>query len=223
MRTTARPGATAVDQFGNEISDVALTWSAAGAGGSVVEVQVFNRGLSGGEVQDIFDEGRPKEPFAVTVAASYRGSDQTTAATVGVLDPLLLWDFTDGTLGWQWYDHLASVESPRSGLEFRSVGDDPLLFSPVVFYPEGRTLRVTLRIKSTADASGQVFHGPPSEFTGQTQRRFTVTPDGEWHECVLEVPPQEPGTVPRVDPASWLGEITVAWISVDACIRAVPR
>ena len=104
-----------------------------------------------------------------------------------------------------------------NGLEFESIGDDPIIFSPPVVYPEGGSLRVTIRMRTTVSPWGELFFGRAGwPYTGDFIRGFDVNPDGNWHEYVMVIPSRGGfETVLRVDAVTWKGQVEIAWISVE--------
>ena len=130
----------------------------------------------------------------------------------------LVWDFTQGFGEWAGNFDTKNLRITPNGLEFDSVGNDPWITSPSVFYPKGETLRITIRMKSTGNATGQLFYG--QSFSEKASARFTINPDGEWHDYILEIPPQGDATLLRLDPSTSPGRIAVAWIKVESLIRS---
>ncbi|HDP34159.1 MAG TPA: hypothetical protein ENN29_03505 [Candidatus Hydrogenedentes bacterium] len=129
--------------------------------------------------------------------------------------PALLYDFTEGMRGWTGNPRVTNMKITDEGLYFESGGVDPWIESPrVQNMPLGDRVRLTLRMKSTGDRSGQIFYG--AAFAAARSASFLVTPDGAWHEYTLLLPPQERDTRLRLDPAQGEGAFTVAWIKAEA-------
>ena len=132
-----------------------------------------------------------------------------------------VWDATQGFEGWTGNFDAVNLGITEEGLEFDSVGKDPWITGPSVFYPEGENLRITIRMKSTADSAGQLFYG--QSFSEGESTRFSIIPDNEWHTYVIDIPPQGDGTLLRLDPSTSLGHIVVAWISVESIMPTVSQ
>ena len=91
---------------------------------------------------------------------------------------------------------------------------DPWIESPVVKHAMNDRVRITVRMKSMADRSGEFFFGP--KFAPEDSALFLINPDGEWHEYSVLLPAQPEGTRLRLDPAQNEGAIMVAWIKAEA-------
>ncbi len=89
------------------------------------------------------------------------------------------WDFSKGTLGWVGNERVSGFSHSEEGLKFKSIGEDPWIEGPAVDLPAGKMIRVTIRMKSDADKSGQLFYGPV--FTELMSRPFQVKNDNQWH------------------------------------------
>jgi hypothetical protein len=129
--------------------------------------------------------------------------------------PVLLYDFTEGMHGWTGNPRVANMEITDEGLYFETTGNDPWIEGPSVQnMPMGDRVRITVRMKSTGDRSGEIFYGP--SFAAERSAAFFVNPDGAWHEYSVLLPPQERGTRLRLDPAADTGTFTLAWIKAEA-------
>jgi len=122
-------------------------------------------------------------------------------------------DFTRGAAAWEHNDRVADMTITAEGLAFRSTDIDPYLWSKPADYPDDRPVRVTIRMRSTGDTSGEVFYG--REFVAGKSASFVVRPDGEWHEYTVVLPPLGKKAKIRLDPSGGPGEITVAWVRLD--------
>jgi len=125
------------------------------------------------------------------------------------------WDFTKGTLGWTPNARVKELISTPDGLLVRSTGEDPWIEGPPVDLPGDEITSIKIRMKSTADGAGEVFYG--RAFVGEKSVRFTVHSDGQWHDYPLVI--QERLTGPtrfRLDPCSDAGDLTIAYIKVEA-------
>jgi hypothetical protein len=132
------------------------------------------------------------------------------------------WDFSKGTQGWSGNNKVEPVGSTAEGLVVRSTGEDPWIEGPAIDFPSPDGMaRVTIRMKSTSDRGGELFYG--RQFSGDRSVRFTVNNDGNWHEYVLMIPqPLGVKSRFRLDPCSFAGELTVAWIRVEALKKMEP-
>ena len=130
--------------------------------------------------------------------------------------PVVLFDFTEGMHGWTGNPRVDNMQVTDEGLYFESIGDDPWIESrPVDNMPLDERVRLTVRMKATGDSRGEWFYGP--DFTAERSMTFFVTPDGEWHEYSVLLPPQQEGTRLRLDPTAMVkGAFTVAWIKAEA-------
>ena len=130
------------------------------------------------------------------------------------------WDFTQGTHGWTANKSVDNLTSSAQGLLVKSVGQDPWIEGPPVDLPGDGLTRVTIRMKSNADAGGQLFYG--SAFREEQSARFTVQSDGRWHDYLLVIRDKlGPGTRFRLDPCGGEGEVTVAYIKVETIPKMV--
>ena len=57
-----------------------------------------------------------------------------------------------------------------------TTGLDPWIEGPAIAIPDDCLLRVTIRMKSTADRSGEVFYG--TGFKPENANQFSIEPDG---------------------------------------------
>lgn len=126
-------------------------------------------------------------------------------------ESVMLFDFRAGPHGWEPTHAVENMRVTADGLEFDCVGPDPYIQSePVTNLPLGTPLRLTIRMRSEADASGEVFFG--RGFTAGNSTPFSVRADGQWHEYDVQLPPQQAGARLRIDPAADVGRIAIAWI-----------
>jgi len=134
---------------------------------------------------------------------------------------LARWDFTRGTHGWQGNRVVEEVVSTTEGLLVRCKGRDPWIEGPVVEIPGPGSTIVKIRMKSTADARGQLFYG--RTFSEDRSIRFTVHNDGKWHDYCLAVPHKLAGpTRFRLDPGAGAGQITIGFIEIQAVGQTAP-
>ena len=97
----------------------------------------------------------------------------------------------------------------------KSTGQDPWIEGPVIDLPAEKMIRLKIRMKSDADASAQVFYG--KTFRAGHSVRFTTRNDGKWHDYSLVIREKlGRGTRFRLDPCTGPGQITVAFIMVEA-------
>jgi hypothetical protein len=130
------------------------------------------------------------------------------------------WDFTQGTHGWTANKSVEGLISSPEGLIVKSIAQDPWIEGPAVGLPGDGVTRVTIRMKSSADASGQLFYG--SAFREEQSARFTVQCDGRWHDYLLVIRDKlGPGTRFRLDPCGGEGEVTVTYIKVETIPKMV--
>jgi len=125
------------------------------------------------------------------------------------------WDFAKGTLGWTGNQRVLKLRSSGEGLWVRSTGQDPWIEGPAIDLPGAEMTRITIRMKSTADGDGEVFYG--RAFSAEKSVRFTVHTDGQWRDYPLVIHDRLTGpTRFRLDPCSDAGELTIAYIKVEA-------
>ena len=128
---------------------------------------------------------------------------------------VLQWDFTQGTHGWTANKSVEGLISSPDGLIVKSIAQDPWIEGPAVDLPGDGVTRVTMRMKSNADASGQLFYG--RAFREEQSARFTVQSDRRWHDYFLVLRDKlGPGTRFRLDPCAGEGEVTITYIKVEA-------
>jgi len=128
---------------------------------------------------------------------------------------IVQWDFSKGTHGWVGNNRVEKLACSPEGLLVTATGQDPWIEGPAINLPGDKITTVKIRMKSTADASAQLFYG--KVFTEKQSVRFRVQNDGKWHDYFLVIRDKlGPGTRFRLDPCAGQGEITVANISVEA-------
>lgn len=132
------------------------------------------------------------------------------------------WDFSQGLHGWIGNNKVENLTYSSEGLIVKSTGEDPWIEGPAVDLPGGKTIRVRIRMKSTADAGAELFYG--RAFRAGHSVRFTARNDGKWHDYPLVIREDlGPGTRFRLDPCTGAGSVTVASISIEAISEiAVP-
>ncbi|NLH16123.1 MAG: hypothetical protein GX455_06060, partial [Phycisphaerae bacterium] len=159
------------------------------------------------------------ERYGISLATIVFLMGSTVFAAGGIVAE---WDFTKGTQGWSGNGQVQPVVSTPEGLRVISTGEDPWIEGPAIDIPSPDGMaRVTIRMKSEADRGGELFYGP--HFSAERSVRFTVHNDGNWHEYVLTIPhPLGAKTRFRLDPCTTAGELTVAWIRVEAIKKIEP-
>jgi hypothetical protein len=131
------------------------------------------------------------------------------------------WDFSKGSLGWVGNARISELLHSTKGLKFKSVGQDPWIEGPAVDLPEGKMIRVTIRMKSDADSGGQLFYGPV--FTENMSRRFKAKNDNRWHDYSLIIRDElGAGTRFRLDPCLGEGTINLAYIKIETIEKIPP-
>lgn len=128
------------------------------------------------------------------------------------------WDFSHGMLGWKGNHYVTDLTSSQQGLSFTSTGIDPWIEGPAINLRADQLTKVTIRMKSNANSSGELFYGP--YFQAGHSVRFAVNNDGDWHDYELII--QEPlgrNTRFRLDPATSPGHIGVAFIRVETLVK----
>ncbi|MDH4240821.1 MAG: hypothetical protein OEW48_14785, partial [Phycisphaerae bacterium] len=86
--------------------------------------------------------------------------------------------------------------------------------------PGDKMFRVKIRMKSNADPHAELFYG--KAFVAGRSVRFTVRNDGQWNDYSLIIKETlGPGTRFRLDPCTDKGDITVAYIMVEALSKMV--
>jgi len=124
------------------------------------------------------------------------------------------WDFSKGLNGWIANGRVENLSFSSEGLFVKSTGEDPWIEGPAVDLPGDKIIRVKIRMKSTADASAELFYG--RIFQAGNSVRFTVITDGKWHDYSLIIRDKlGPGTRFRLDPCTGAGAVTVAWIKIE--------
>jgi len=131
---------------------------------------------------------------------------------------IIQWDFSKGMLGWTGNPYIEGLTQGQEGLVFRSTGIDPWIEGPAVDLQADHVSRVTVRMRSNANASGELFYGPM--FLAGHSVQFVVRHDGLWHDYEMVIPESlGKGTRFRLDPASGTGDIAVASIRIEALAR----
>jgi len=131
------------------------------------------------------------------------------------------WDFTKGTLGWTANAKVRELTSSPQGLVVRSTGEDPWIEGPPVDLPGDGMTRLRIRMKSNADAGGEVFYG--KSFRAGKSVRFNVHNDGQWHDYLVVIGEKlGSGTRFRLDPCAYAGELTIAFIKVETLSKVTP-
>ena len=134
---------------------------------------------------------------------------------------VVTWDFTKGMHGWQGNKHVQGLTVTAEGLAFTSTENDPWIEGPAVDLPGAGMTRVKVRMKSDADAGGELFYG--RVFQAGRSVRFPVKNDGQWHEYSLMIAePLGPGARFRLDPAAGTGLIVVSSITVETIASIQP-
>jgi len=125
------------------------------------------------------------------------------------------WDFSKGTQGWTGNNRVGELTSSPEGLLVKSTGDDPWIEGPAIDLPGEKIIRVKIRMKSNADTGAELFYG--RAFRAGHSVRFTTRNDGRWHNYSLVIREKlGRGTRFRLDPCTGDGEVTVAFIKVEA-------
>ena len=130
-------------------------------------------------------------------------------------ETVIEWDFSKGTLNWVGNSMVGRLTFSQEGLIIESTGQDAWIDGPAADLSGDRMTRVTIRMKSNADTSGELFYG--KVFRAGQSVRFTVQNDGQWHDYYLVIRDKlGPGTRFRLDPCVGKGQVTVAFIRVEA-------
>ncbi|MBL7186014.1 MAG: hypothetical protein ISS70_06790 [Phycisphaerae bacterium] len=87
------------------------------------------------------------------------------------------WDFSYGMHGWKGNHHVTDLIHSRQGLSFTSTGVDPWIEGPAVNLRTDRLTKVTVRMKSNANSTGELFYGP--YFQAGRSVRFAVNNDND--------------------------------------------
>jgi len=151
----------------------------------------------------------------VSTAAIVVGSLIIHFAVVGVrAETIISWNFSRGLQNWSGNHHVEDLTYSQDGLSFRSTGVDPWIEGPAINLPGDQYTKVTLRMRSNANSSGELFYG--AHFQAGDSVTFTVNNDDLWHDYELVIMEMLGSrTRFRLDPATTAGEIHVAWISVE--------
>ncbi len=130
-------------------------------------------------------------------------------------ETIVIWDFTEGAQGWVGNHFVEGLAAGTEGLAFVSTGIDPWIEGPPIDLPQEAMTRVTVTMKSDADARAELFYGP--HFEAGRSVRFIVTNDRQWHDYMLTIrEPLGPGTRFRLDPAAGPGSVVVRSIRVES-------
>jgi hypothetical protein len=130
------------------------------------------------------------------------------------------WDFSKGIHGWTGNGRVENLRSSPEGLIVKSMGEDPWIEGPAVDLPGGKMVRVSIRMKSTADPHAELFYG--KNFAAGRSIRFTVRNDGQWHDYSLIIKEKlGAGTRFRLDPCTDKGDVVVAYIKVETLSETV--
>ncbi len=133
---------------------------------------------------------------------------------------LVEWDFTKDLHGWIGNNKVENLSCSPQGLLVRSTGLDPWVEGPAVDLPGDKIIGVKIRMKSNADAGGELFYG--RAFRAGHSVRFTVRADGKWHDYSLVIREKlGQGTRFRLDPCTGAGEVTVGSIDIEAISEIV--
>ena len=135
-------------------------------------------------------------------------------------ETIQIWDFSKGTLGWTGNPKIENLKSSNAGLNFNSAGHDPWIEGPAIDLPEDVMYRVTIRMKSTADKSGELFYG--KYFQAGKSAQFVVQNDGEWHDYSLVIKDRlGAATRFRLDPCGGKGNIQLAFVKVESIEKVI--
>jgi len=125
------------------------------------------------------------------------------------------WDFSKGTQGWTGNNRVKELTSSPEGLLVKSTGEDPWIEGPAIDLPGEKMVMVKIRMKSNADTGVELFYG--RVFRAGHSVRFATRNDGKWHDYSLVIREKlGRGTRFRLDPCTGQGEVTVAFIKVEA-------
>jgi len=135
-------------------------------------------------------------------------------------ETIMQWDFSKAAHNWVGNSRVGKLAFSRQGLIVESIGQDPWIEGPAVDLPGDRMIRVTIRMKSNAYSSGELFYG--KVFHAGQSVRFTVKNDGQWHDYFLVIRDKlGPGTRFRLDPCVGKGQVTIAFIKVETIPNVV--
>jgi len=124
------------------------------------------------------------------------------------------WDFSRGMHDWKGNHYVTDLTHSRRGLSFTSTGVDPWIEGPAIDLRIDRIVKVTVRMHSNANSTGELFYG--THFQAGHSVRFAVNNDADWHDYELIImEPLGSNTRFRLDPATSEGRIGVAFIRVD--------
>ena len=137
-------------------------------------------------------------------------------APAPVFKEVVFWDFTQGLHEWAGNFVADNLRSTVDGLEFESLGHDPFVWSPWFDSPVDENLRITFRMRSSANNRGDFHYHKQGIWSGYFE--FNPNPDGEWHTYVFEIAPQGEDTQIRIDPATAAGNITIAWLRIESFV-----
>ncbi len=130
------------------------------------------------------------------------------------------WDFSRGLHGWIGNNTVEKLTYSSEGLLVKATGEDPWIEGPAIDLPSDKTNRVKIRMRSSADASAELFYGPTFRAGHSTQ--FSVRNDGKWHDYSLVIAEDlGPGTRFRLDPCMRAGDVTIASVAIEAIGRVV--
>jgi hypothetical protein len=130
------------------------------------------------------------------------------------------WNFSEGLQGWTGNNRVENLSYSPEGLIVQSTGEDPWIEGPTIDLPSGRITIVKIRMRSNADTAAELFYG--RTFRAGHSVRFTVRNDGRWHDYSLVIRQKlGPGTRFRLDPCMKRGEVTVAFIRIEAISKIV--
>ena len=106
--------------------------------------------------------------------------------------PLLDWDFSEGTHGWEPWNQLHALAIREDALAMRADGNDPILASPPIDIPAIAIgeIQVVMRVS----ASQPTLHGElywlasgQTDFSPGLKSAFQVQADGEWHTYHIDL------------------------------------
>lgn len=117
------------------------------------------------------------------------------------------------TRGWRGLHDMAPLERTADGLMTRSTGDDPYLATTPLSVPDGRPLILTMRARSRAGGSFQVFYYADGDGPSEGRSvRFSL-PGGDVQEISVALPPLTAKTRFRFDPP--LGETFLERVTLE--------
>ena len=130
------------------------------------------------------------------------------------------WDFSKGKHGWIGNNKVEKLTYSSEGLVVKSTGEDPWIEGPAIDLPDDKIIRVKIRMKSSADTGAELFYG--RTFRAGHSARFTVRNDGKWYDYSLVIREDlGPGTRFRLDPCMGGGDVTVAFMNIEAINKVV--